>query len=87
MESFTHLCLSYCKVMKTNSCGKFCGGGGGGWGSKQIFAKSEDTAFVTPPIFLDSCELCKISTMKIGKKIKSKPKLSLVNTFLCSVLA
>lgn len=47
MESFTHLCLSYCKLMKMNSWGKFCGGRG----SKQIFAKSEDTAFVTPPFF------------------------------------
>lgn len=33
------------------------GGGGGGRGSKQIFAKSEDTAFVTPPISLDSGQI------------------------------
>ena len=32
-------------------------GGGGGGVSKQIFAKSEDTAFVTPPISLDSGQI------------------------------
>ena len=31
--------------------------GGGGGVSKQIFAKSEDTAFVTPPISLDSGQI------------------------------
>ena len=33
------------------------GGGGGERGSKQKFAKSEDTAVVTPPISLDSGQI------------------------------
>ena len=45
------------QINENEFMGKILWREGGGRGSKQIFAKSEDTAFITPTIFLDSRQI------------------------------